>query len=106
MQIQLERDAGRDGRPVYRQIADHIRREIEADRFALGSRLTPIRDLAKLPLLELDKAIKDMERQMKQAAKDLEFEKAALLRDEIMDLRGVMALRSRENSIEPLIFEN
>jgi DNA-binding transcriptional MocR family regulator len=47
MQIQLERDGGRDGRPVYRQIADHIRREIEADRFAPGSRLPPIRDLAR-----------------------------------------------------------
>ncbi len=28
---------------------------------------------------------------MKQAAKDLEFEKAAVLRDEIYELRGVLA---------------
>ena len=47
MQIQLERDGGRDGRPVYRQIADHIRREIEAERLAPGHRLPPIRDLAR-----------------------------------------------------------
>jgi excinuclease ABC subunit B len=31
---------------------------------------------------------------MKQAAKDLEFEKAAVLRDEIFELRGVLAEES------------
>ena len=45
-------------------------------------------DLPKDDLLRL---IKDLESQMKSAARDLEFEKAALLRDQIMDLRKVMA---------------
>jgi DNA-binding transcriptional MocR family regulator len=31
--------------PVYRQIAEQIRREIEAQTLAAGSRLPPIRDL-------------------------------------------------------------
>ncbi|MDH3211390.1 MAG: PLP-dependent aminotransferase family protein [Myxococcales bacterium] len=47
MQIQLERNGERDARPVYRQIADHIRGEIDARRVAAGSRLPPIRDLAR-----------------------------------------------------------
>ena len=41
----------------------------------------------KMPKDELARLIKDLERDMKQAAKDLEFEKAALLRDQIIELR-------------------
>lgn len=36
---------------------------------------------------EVTRLIKDLEIQMKQAAKNLEFEKAALMRDRIMELR-------------------
>lgn len=43
-------------------------------------------DIPKDDLLRL---IKDLEAQMKTAARDLEFEKAALLRDQIVDLRKV-----------------
>jgi excinuclease ABC subunit B len=41
----------------------------------------------KMPKDELARLIKELEKDMKQAAKDLEFEKAALLRDQIFDLR-------------------
>ena len=44
-----------------------------------------------MPKDELLRAVKDLESQMKQAAKNLEFEKAALLRDEIVELRKVLA---------------
>ena len=47
MRISLERDTTRDERPVYRQIADQIRGEIETARLEVGSRLPPIRDLAR-----------------------------------------------------------
>ncbi|MGH0028399.1 MAG: PLP-dependent aminotransferase family protein [Myxococcota bacterium] len=47
MRISLERDSARDRRPVYRQIADQIRAQIEAERLAAGDRLPPIRDLAR-----------------------------------------------------------
>jgi len=42
---------------------------------------------APIPVDEIARLIKDLEAQMKKAAKNLEFEKAALLRDRIVDLR-------------------
>jgi GntR family transcriptional regulator/MocR family aminotransferase len=47
MHISLERDSARDRRPVYRQIADQIRAQIEATRLTAGEKLPPIRDLAR-----------------------------------------------------------
>src|SRR5262245_41710606 len=41
---------------------------------------------------EIVKLIKELEKQMKQAAKDLEFEKAAALRDQVIELRRTLAL--------------
>ncbi len=46
----------------------------------------------EMPKDEIVRLIKDLERRMKQAAQDLEFEKAANLRDQVMDLRKAMAL--------------
>ncbi|MBI4328810.1 MAG: excinuclease ABC subunit UvrB [Chloroflexi bacterium] len=43
-----------------------------------------------MPLDEIARLIKELERQMKQSAKNLEFEKAALLRDKIVELRRAM----------------
>jgi excinuclease ABC subunit B len=44
-----------------------------------------------LPKDELTRLIKELEQQMKQAAEALEFEKAAMLRDQIFDLRQNLA---------------
>jgi excinuclease ABC subunit B len=40
---------------------------------------------------ELQKIISEMEKQMKEAARNLEFEKAAALRDEMYELKGILA---------------
>jgi excinuclease ABC subunit B len=47
---------------------------------------------------ELQKVIAEMERQMKEAAKNLEFERAAALRDEMYELKGVLAA---DESLKP-----
>ena len=41
---------------------------------------------------ELFRVIKDLESQMKLSARNLEFEKAAMLRDEILEIRQLLAL--------------
>jgi excinuclease ABC subunit B len=43
-----------------------------------------------LPKDDLLRLVKDLEGQMRTAARDLEFEKAALLRDQVVDLRKVL----------------
>ena len=51
-----------------------------------------------LPKSELQKMINALEHEMKAAAKALEFEKAALLRDQLIELRQVMALKESERT--------
>jgi excinuclease ABC subunit B len=46
--------------------------------------------ITQIPRDELTRMIKDLESQMKTAAKELEFEKAALLRDQIVELRRII----------------
>lgn len=46
-----------------------------------------------LPKAELQNMINELERQMKQAAQALEFEKAAQLRDQVVELRQTLALK-------------
>jgi excinuclease ABC subunit B len=43
-----------------------------------------------MPKDELARVIKDLEREMRASAKELEFEKAALLRDEMTDLKKLL----------------
>jgi excinuclease ABC subunit B len=66
-----------------RTLADRLRVEEDGASVAEGVGLA----LAALPADEIARMIKDFEAQMKRAAKELEFEKAAQLRDQIVELR-------------------
>lgn len=50
--------------------------------------------LGGLPKNELQKLISELEKQMKEAARNLEFEQAAVLRDQVFDLRNMLAEES------------
>ena len=47
--------------------------------------------VSKIPIDELKKLIKETEARMESAAQSLEFERAAVLRDQIYDLRQILA---------------
>ncbi|MBT3321350.1 MAG: excinuclease ABC subunit UvrB [Anaerolineae bacterium] len=51
-------------------------------------------DGASMPKSELKRAIAQVEKGMKEAASNLEFEKAAILRDQLMELRRTLAVQS------------
>jgi excinuclease ABC subunit B len=46
--------------------------------------------ITRLPKDEIQRLIEDIEKKMKQAAKDLEFERAAVLRDQLLELRRLL----------------
>jgi excinuclease ABC subunit B len=66
-----------------RDLTDRVRREAAPEA-------EPELGLARLPKDELARMIRELKKQMKAAADNLEFEKAALLRDRIFELRQVL----------------
>jgi len=62
---------------------------------------TPYVTPAALPKNDLLRLVKDLEKQMKKAARDLEFEKAALLRDQVVDLRKVLVDLGSSDALDP-----
>jgi excinuclease ABC subunit B len=66
-----------------RDLTDRVRREAAPEG-------EPGLALAQLPTDELARLIRELEKQMKAAAQELEFEKAALLRDQIFELRTAL----------------
>ncbi|MCB8967122.1 MAG: excinuclease ABC subunit UvrB [Ardenticatenaceae bacterium] len=72
------------------EIAEH---HAEEEALAVAERKGKYTTTAELPKDELHKMVKELEKQMKQAAQNLEFEKAALLRDQIVELRQILVLK-------------
>ncbi|MCY4527236.1 MAG: excinuclease ABC subunit UvrB [Anaerolineaceae bacterium] len=75
-----------------RDLTDRVRTMVDEDRrseVGLDGDLSP----GSLPPEEKQRLIKELEREMKGAAQMLEFEKAALLRDQIIELRAALVLQ-------------
>ncbi|MEM7124903.1 MAG: excinuclease ABC subunit UvrB [Chloroflexota bacterium] len=72
-----------------RDLTDRVKIMAESkEEYVVGEpEETPAMDPTMLPPDELAKLIKQVEKEMKEAAKALEFEKAAQLRDQLMELR-------------------
>ncbi|MBK8134869.1 MAG: excinuclease ABC subunit UvrB [Anaerolineae bacterium] len=56
-------------------------------------------DMGAMAKAELHKLAKELEREMKTASLNLEFEKAAALRDQLFELRGMLALKDSDDLI-------
>lgn len=75
-------------RKAIRDITERVKSVVEPSRDDLINGL-------ELPKEDLIRLIKDLELQMKSASKDLEFEKAAIVRDQILDLKKIVAEEPR-----------
>ncbi len=73
-----------------KDLTDRVRAVAEEQGDYRASRTAGSGIIAEIPRDELARMIKDLESQMKAAARDLEFEKAALLRDQIVELRRII----------------
>ena len=99
IQEEYNREHGIEPRGIIKSIRDltdrvkiiaEIRPEYQEDG-KNGSRLAL--DPSMLPPDKLDELVRQIEKEMKEAAKSLEFERAALLRDQLMELRRVQVER-------------
>ena len=82
---------------LVRDLTDDIVRHQEAEReLALAEERSVYTTAREMPKVELDRLIKELEKQMKSAAQALEFEKAAVLRDQIREMRQTLALKEAD----------
>lgn len=68
-----------------RDLTERVRAISEAEEEPMAA--------GRIPSDELEHVIEELENEMRTAAKNLEFEKAALLRDQIFELHEILALR-------------
>jgi len=61
-----------------------------------------VKGASGLPKSDLQRVIAELEKQMKESAKNLEFEKAAAIRDEIFELRSILAEESNAKPWEKI----
>src|SRR5438874_9292256 len=81
-------------RKAIRDIAERVRAVAETRaEYAAAS------EAADLPREEIHRLIRDLESQMKEAARQLEFEKAALLRDQIVELKRTRAVEEGQSTV-------
>jgi len=79
-----------------RDLTDRVRSMVEDDQKAdVGDQIS----LADMPKEDMHRMIKELEKEMKSAAQALEFEKAAVLRDQIMELRMALVDKEGEESL-------
>jgi len=75
---------------IFKEIHD-LTEQITRKAFAEPQGSYLINQSGNIPNSELKRIITETEKQMNEAAKNLEFEKAAILRDQLCELRGVLA---------------
>jgi excinuclease ABC subunit B len=84
---------GIEPRSIMKAVRDLTDDIVEQREHAVAEERAGYRSTAELPKAELARLIKELEKQMKVAAQALEFEKAAVLRDQILELRQLQVLK-------------
>jgi len=83
-------------------IMKEVRDLTERVKAGAASEPTGATTAGDMPRAEIDRMVKELEKQMKAAAQGLEFEKAALLRDQIIELRELLALKQARLESAPI----
>ena len=84
-------------RKEIRDLTDRIVAEAKVkDTVETGSRI----EHSRLSATDATRLIVDLEKQMKQSAKKMEFERAAMLRDEIVELRHLVSMIKEQTTSE------
>jgi len=91
VQEAYNREHGLEPQQIVKQIRDLTDRVKALAMDGEGSMVEAKPDASKLSVDKLARMIKDLEKEMKTAAQSLEFEKAAALRDQIFEMRGLLA---------------
>ena len=84
---------GIEPRSIVKAVHDLTDDIMEARELALAEEGGTYTTVTDLPKPELSRMIIELEKQMQEAAKALEFEKAAVLRDQVMEMRRTLALK-------------
>lgn len=79
-----------------RDLTDRVKAMVEDDE---KLKVEGAVDLAALSKEDINKMIRELEKEMKAAAQSLEFEKAAVIRDQITELRGTLVDKQVEDSL-------
>ena len=96
IQLEYNRRNGIDPRSIRKKVSDILlSMSVDMTKAAAPERKRRTREHAEMPTEELERLIQTLEEEMHEAAKDLRFEYAARLRDEVVDLRKELkALRA------------
>ncbi len=92
-QISYNLEHGIEPRSIIKEVRDLAGEIAERHAAVVAEEKSAYVTTAELPKSELNRLIKELEKQMKAAAQALEFEKAAVLRDQIIELRQIMVLK-------------
>jgi excinuclease ABC subunit B len=88
IQIEFNREHGIDPQTIRRKVSDILlTMAVDTGKAPTPERRRRKREHPEMPTEELERLIQQLEEEMHQAAKDLRFEYAARLRDEVVDLR-------------------
>ena len=91
LQDQFNSDNGIEPQSIQKAVHDIT----EAIKLSPDDMASHVRVREQLSTDDMFRVVKDLEVQMKEAARNLEFEKAAAVRDEMLDLRRILALEKQ-----------